>query len=68
MAGGRPAGGPPVDLTVAELPKLLEDVRSKLGGFLEAVGQWAERYAPSLAGDLVDKLDEDWSISAPLRE
>lgn len=59
--------GRPVELAVAELEGLLEDVRGKLRGFLGLAGQWAERYAPSLARALVERLDTDWEISAPLR-
>ncbi|MEU5022789.1 hypothetical protein [Streptomyces milbemycinicus] len=59
--------GRPVEVAGAELDGLLEDVRGKLRGFLGLAGRWAERYAPSLAGALVDRLDTDWAISAPLR-
>ncbi|MDX3226148.1 hypothetical protein [Streptomyces sp. ME19-01-6] len=58
--------GRPVELAVAELPGLLEDVQGKLRGFLGLARQWAERHAPPLARALVDRLDTDWSISAPL--
>lgn len=51
----------------AEPVGLLEDVRGKLCGFLPLAEQWAERFAPSLARALVERLDMDWAISAPLR-
>ncbi|MER5971356.1 hypothetical protein ABT112_16730 [Streptomyces sp. NPDC002055] len=57
---------PPIDIPRALLPGLLGSVHDGLVGFLASVGQWADRRVPSLADDLVAKLDEGLAITAPL--
>ncbi|MCZ4516225.1 hypothetical protein O3Q52_50610 [Streptomyces sp. ActVer] len=63
--GDRPEG-PPIELPLAQLPELLGLVRERLVGFLGAVEAWGASYAPSVAGAVVAKLDEDLAVSAPL--
>lgn len=55
-----------VDLPVALFPALLGSVQHDLVGLLGRVGEWADGGTPSLAGELVRKLDEALSISEPL--
>ncbi|MFD4549950.1 hypothetical protein ACFWOX_05100 [Streptomyces sp. NPDC058467] len=60
----RPAG-PPIELPLSELPRLLGSVRSTLAGFLGLVERWAAEDFPSaLAAQLVAKLRADLAVSA----
>ncbi|MFF3686565.1 hypothetical protein [Streptomyces sp. NPDC002187] len=56
-----------IEIPLVTLPDVLQTVRNDLSGFLVVVRQWADRYAPALARDLIAKLDEGLAISAPLR-
>ncbi|MFF5019883.1 hypothetical protein [Streptomyces sp. NPDC001165] len=57
----------PIEIPADTVPDILQTVRHDLSGFLAAAQQWADRYAPALARDLIAKLDEGLSISPPLR-
>ncbi|MFF4098872.1 hypothetical protein [Streptomyces sp. NPDC001903] len=58
--------GPPIDIPRARLPELLGSVQEELVAFLGAVGRWAGHWFPTVSAALVEKLDEDLAISAPL--
>ncbi|MEU1171029.1 hypothetical protein [Streptomyces microflavus] len=58
--------GQPIEIMVADLPAILHTVQEELQGFLSLTKQWATRHVPTLAEDLVARLDEDLAISAPL--
>ncbi|MGX8904481.1 hypothetical protein ACR820_04255 [Streptomyces netropsis] len=62
-----PPAGRPVEVAKDGLPALLRSVQDDLTGFLAVVERWGERYAPALGAELAAKLDEDLSISEPLR-
>ncbi|MEU6659024.1 hypothetical protein [Streptomyces sp. NPDC046821] len=64
-ASEAPAGRP-IDIPLDDLPGILHGVRERLLGFLSLTEQWAARHVPSLANDLVAKLDHDLAISGPL--
>jgi hypothetical protein len=52
----------PLDTVAAQLQVVYRD----LTGFSDAVGRWARGTAPSVADDLVAKLDASFQISGPL--
>jgi hypothetical protein len=66
--GGAPEApsGRAVEIAVGDLPKILHTVQEGLKGFLSLAMEWAARHVPTLAVELVAKLDEDLAISAPL--
>ncbi|MFD6531254.1 hypothetical protein [Streptomyces sp. NPDC060184] len=63
---GNALPGQLVEITVGEIPALLRTVREGLQGFLALTEQWAERHVPSLAAELVARLDGGLTIGAPL--
>ncbi|MEU9117203.1 hypothetical protein AB0D04_36985 [Streptomyces sp. NPDC048483] len=67
--GGDAAQAPsarPLEIPVGDLAGILQSVRDDMQGFLSLTEQWAAGHVPSLAMDLVTRLDEDLAISAPL--
>ncbi|MFI9051972.1 hypothetical protein [Streptomyces sp. NPDC053427] len=56
----------PLEIPVGDLAGILQSVRDGMHGFLSLTEQWAASHVPSLAMDLVTKLDKDLAISAPL--
>jgi hypothetical protein len=54
--------GPFVDLTLAELPGLLQRVHHDLNAFLTLTGRWAGEHGPAL----MTVLDDSFAITAPL--
>ncbi|MFB7664190.1 hypothetical protein ACFC1R_09625 [Kitasatospora sp. NPDC056138] len=58
--------GPAVELTRADLRRLLADVQRDLADFLLLVADWAGQYAPRSAEALVGAFDSSLQITAPL--
>ena len=58
--------GPPIEIVVGDLPGILHTVQEGRQGFLSLTKQWATRHVPTLAKDLVARLNEVLAISAPL--
>ncbi|MFF3611653.1 hypothetical protein [Streptomyces sp. NPDC002580] len=65
---GDTATGPSIDVPRDRIPQLLGSVREELVGFLDRVESWAADRVPSAAAALRARLDEDWTVSAPLPE
>ncbi|MFG2141528.1 hypothetical protein [Streptomyces sp. NPDC048650] len=60
------SAGPPIEIVVGDLPRILHTVQEGLNGFLSLITQWATAHIPTLAVDLTARLDEGLAISAPL--
>ena len=59
--------GPVIEMSRAQLPRLLAGAQQDLAEFLLLVAAWADRFAPRSAEALVSAFDQSLKITAPLR-
>lgn len=59
--------GPVIEISRAELTRLLLGVQQDLADFLLLVSSWADRHAPESAEAMVEAFDRSLKITAPLR-